>query len=340
MGVGGTARYFVDCTSEEAIRQALVYARDHDLHTHILGGGSNTLVADEGFDGLVIKISLPGISFDRTGSRVLALAGAGEDWDRFVQQTVNRGLGGIECLSGIPGLVGATPVQNVGAYGQEVRTTISGVRAIDRSTLETLTLQPDDCRFGYRTSRFKTEDAGRYVITRITFALMQDALPIVRYPELSEELTKSNDISSLPAGRESLTAVREAVLRIRRRKSMVIDPADPNTKSVGSFFVNPVLSPKEFDALNDRARALGTRLPVAHFPAGSEIKVSAAWLVEQAGFSKGYRRGKAGISEHHSLALVNHGGTTREILDLASAIEASVLEKFGVRLQREPVFLR
>jgi UDP-N-acetylmuramate dehydrogenase len=169
---------------------------------------------------------------------------------------------------------------------------------------------------------------------------MQDALPIVRYPELSEELTKSNDISSLPAGRESLTAVREAVLRIRRRKSMVIDPADPNTKSVGSFFVNPVLSPKEFDALNDRARALGTRLPVAHFPAGSEIKVSAAWLVEQAGFSKGYRRGKAGISEHHSLALVNHGGTTREILDLASAIEASVLEKFGVRLQREPVFLR
>jgi UDP-N-acetylmuramate dehydrogenase len=297
-------------------------------------------VADEGFDGLVVKISLPGISFDRNGITVLAHAAAGEEWDRFVLQTVNQGLGGIECLSGIPGLVGATPVQNVGAYGQEVRTTISEVRVIDRSTLEPLTLSADDCRFEYRTSRFKTDDEERYVITGVTFALKQDAYPTISYPELGEELKKGDDVASLAAGCESLAAVREAVLRIRRRKSMVIDPEDPNTKSVGSFFMNPVLTGEEFDALNNRARALGTRGPVSHFPAGSGIKVSAAWLVEQAGFSKGYRRGRAGISEHHSLALVNYGGTTGEILELASAIEATVLEKFGVQLHREPVLLR
>lgn len=340
MGLGGSARFFVDGTSEEAIRRALGHARSHGLRTHILGGGSNTLVADEGFDGLVVRISLPGVSFDRSGSRVLVHAGAGEDWDLFVLQTVTQGLGGIECLSGIPGLVGATPVQNVGAYGQEVRTTISEVRVIDRSTLDSLTLSADDCRFGYRTSRFKTDDAERYVITRVTFALTRDALPTIRYAELGEELKLGEGIASLPAGRESLMAVREAVLRIRRRKSMVIDPADPNTKSVGSFFMNPVLTRMEFDALNDRARALGSREPVSHFPAGNEIKVSAAWLVERAGFSKGYRRGRAGISEHHSLAIVNHGGTTREILELASSIEATVLEKFGIQLHREPVLLR
>jgi UDP-N-acetylmuramate dehydrogenase len=340
LGLGGNARYFTDCASEENILEALTYARTGGLRIHVLGGGSNTVVADDGFDGLVVKISVPGVSFALKGDSALVRAGAGEDWDRFVGQSVQRGLGGLECLSGIPGLVGATPVQNVGAYGQEVSDVIAGVRVIDRSTLDLLTLTTADCHFDYRQSRFKAEDTDRYIITEVTFALLPQALPTVRYPELDRAIKERVDISSLGRGTESLSAVRATVLQIRRAKSMLIDPADPNTKSVGSFFMNPVVDRAAFTELTTRWMTTGGREEIPHFLFGTAMKISAAWLVEKSGFPRGYRKGGVGISDNHSLALVNRGGTTRELLELAAAIEAAVLRRFGLHLQREPVLLQ
>jgi UDP-N-acetylmuramate dehydrogenase len=337
LGLGGRAHYFSLCSSEEQVREALAYARTHRLRCHVLGGGSNTVFADEGFDGLVIKISIPGVSFHAEGSSLLAQGGAGEGWDAFVVECIQRGAGGLECLSGIPGLLGATPIQNVGAYGQEVSETITSVRAIDRSSLEPVIFEGRDCHFGYRSSRFKTDDANRYVLTRVSFRLPREASPEIRYPELAHALQRRTDFGSLKPGREALSALRTAVLEIRRRKSMVLDPADPNTKSAGSFFVNPVVSPRTFQEIQARWSAMGGTTSVPHFSLGDQVKVPAAWLVEQSGFPRGYRRRGAGISGAHALALINCGGTTGDLLALAGAIEAAVLQTFGLRLQREPV---
>jgi len=273
------------------------------------------------------------------GDGVIVEAAAGEPWDELVARTIGEGLGGLECLSGIPGLVGATPIQNVGAYGQEVSETIVRVTALDRATLEERTFAGSACAFRYRQSRFKSADANRYVITGVTFRLRKDATPAVRYAELQKYFQEQGTKGPRDHGRPALEEVRAAVLTLRRRKSMVIDPTDANSRSAGSFFMNPILAADELEGVRRRWTSAGGKEPMPVFPSDEGTKIPAAWLVEHAGFPKGSRRGGAGISSNHALALVNRGGTTRELLALASAIQEAVMERFGVKLEREPVLM-
>lgn len=320
LGVGGPARFYARVASVDAFATAVARSRARGLPLLVLGGGSNMLVADEGFPGLVVHMSIGGVEV-REGE---VEAGAGESWDGLVAATVARELAGFECLSGIPGLVGATPIQNVGAYGQEVRQTVARVRAYDLTRYELHEFTNEECRFGYRESRFKLEDRGRYVVLSVVYRLAPGGDPAIRYPELERHL----------AGRErpSLADVRDAVLAIRRRKSMVLDPDDPDTRSAGSFFMNPIVPVEIADAID---------LPDApRYPAPDGVKLSAAWLIERAGFARGYRRGNAGISSKHTLAIVNRGGATAvEIAALAREIRDGVHERFGVALVPEPVFV-
>jgi UDP-N-acetylmuramate dehydrogenase len=295
------------------------------------------IFADEGFRGLVIRIEMKGVEFLDDGDSVLVACAAGENWDELVQQCIARGLAGIECLSGIPGSVGATPIQNVGAYGQEVRETIVEVGTIDRQSLDAVTFSNADCRFGYRQSRFKSDEANRYVITGVAFRLRKNGEPTIRYPELQKFIGSSTDLQRFPPGRPQLDAVRAAVVTLRKRKSMVIDPNDPNSRSVGSFFMNPVLPEDDFNIVKTRWHESGRSEPIPTFPTENGIKVPAAWLVEKAGFKKGYRTGGVGVSDNHSLALVNRGGTAKELLDLARAIQEAVHARFGIHLEREPI---
>jgi UDP-N-acetylmuramate dehydrogenase len=341
IGLGGPARHFADAGSVEACRAALAWARDAGVAVHLMGGGSNVVFADDGFRGLVLRVGCRGRAFRPAGrGTVLAEAAAGEEWDDFVRECVGRGLGGLECLSGIPGRAGAAPIQNVGAYGQEVGETIERVCAIDRRTLKDVEFTGSACGFRYRGSRFKGPDRGRYAITSVAFRLPSGARPRVRYADLERELeSRGAPPASLPAGREGLDAVREAVLAVRRRKSMLLDPADPDARSVGSFFENPVLGLEAFRALEARWREGGGTEAVPSFEAegaGGSRKVAAAWLIEQAGFPKGLRRGGVGISSRHALALVNAGGTARELMALAEEIRAGVWRRFGVALELEP----
>jgi UDP-N-acetylmuramate dehydrogenase len=337
IGLGGKARYFASCTTAESIREGLRYANKRSLRVHVLGGGSNTVFGDRGFDGLVLKIDLRGVTRDDHGQAVHVRVAAGEPWDDFVRQCAQSGLGGIECLSGIPGLTGATPIQNVGAYGQEVAETILTVRALERSTLEEVVFARAECQFGYRMSRFKATDADRYIFLEVEFSLQKNAPPVIRYPELRQAIDSAVDLASLPLGTDALSAVRASVLALRRGKSMVIDPADPNTKSVGSFFMNPFISVELYNDVQRRWAASGGTGEVPNFVSGSHRKLPAAWLVEKAGFPRGLRKGGVGVSAKHSLALVNYGGSAQELLTLAAEIQDAVARKFGIQLQREPV---
>ena len=339
IGLGGKAKYFVSCQTVDHVREALRFAREQNLRVHIHGSGSNVVFPDEGFGGLVMRIELKGTFFDE-GEPERVTAAAGEAWDAFVQQCIARHLGGIECLSGIPGLVGATPIQNVGAYGQEVRDTITSVKVIDRRTLESVEFSNSECYFRYRRSRFKSPDFDRYVITEVTFRLRNNGRPDIRYPELQKFIASSTDVQSLPDGEPVLRAAREAVLTLRRRKSMVIDPGDPHSRSVGSFFMNPILSTDQFAELQARWKSPVGGNAIPNFPSGDGVKIPAAWLVENAGFHKGYRSGSVGVSQNHSLALVNYNGTSRELLDLAVRIQTAVHDRFGVMLEQEPVIVR
>jgi UDP-N-acetylmuramate dehydrogenase len=293
----------------------------------LLAGGSNLVVADAGFPGTVVRILTRGI--ERDGD-VLHVA-TGESWDALVALTVAEGLAGIEALSGIPGSVGATPIQNVGAYGQEVSDTIMSVRAVDRMTGETVDLAPEDCGFSYRSSAFK-RDPKRYLVLRVSFALHATGTSRpVRYAELARTLgVEVGDTAPLPA-------VRDAVLTLRRSKGMVLDPADPDTRSAGSFFTNPILDAAQFAAL--RARA-GDDVPGFPEPDG-RVKTSAAWLIDHAGFTKGHGDPQGiAISTKHVLALTNRGtGTTAELVALAQEIARGVAAVFGVTLHPEPVFV-
>ena len=337
IGLGGKARHFVSCQTLDHVRAALHLARERHVRVHVLGGGSNVVFPDNGFDGLVIRIELKGISFKEDGDSVRVVAAAGEEWDALVQQCVSRNLGGVECLSGIPGFVGATPIQNVGAYGQEVRDTITQVNVLERQTLEPIEFSNSDCAFGYRQSRFKSADADRYIVFEVTFRLKKNGRPVIRYPELQTFIASSADPGVLSNGEFALRSVREAVLSLRRKKSMVLDPADPNSRSVGSFFMNPIVSLDELNEVGTRWESLGGHGQIPTFPSGDKFKIPAAWLVEHAGFRKGLRSGGVGVSQHHSLALVNYGGTSRELLDLAARIQTGVHEHFGIMLEREPV---
>lgn len=292
----------------------------------VLGGGSNLLIGDRGFPGLVVHVVIDGVDYAVAGGSTEVTAGAGESWDGLVAAVVGRGLAGVECLSGIPGFVGATPIQNVGAYGQEVAETIVRVEVVDRSTAEVLSIANSECAFGYRDSRFKQADRDRYIVTSVTYRLENDGAPAVRYPELRRHL----EITGVE--QPSLGAVREAVLAIRRRKSMVVDTSDPDSRSAGSFFTNPIVTSEAADQIGIEG--------MPRYPAGDHVKLSAAWLIEQAGFARGHVAGNVGLSTKHTLAIVNRGGgTAREVVALAREIRRRVYDRFGVELVPEPVFV-
>jgi UDP-N-acetylmuramate dehydrogenase len=327
--LGGPASRMVVLESEEDVADIAADAKASGEPLFILGDGSNIVVGDEGFAGLVAKVALRGTAVQRQDSRVLVDVAAGEDWDALVARAADEGWRGIECLSGIPGRVGATPIQNVGAYGWEISQWLTSVRAFDRSCGQFVTMRPSECGLGYRTSVFKRND--RWIVTRVTFAFDQghESLP-VRYAELARALSVAE------GARAPLSRVREAVLGLRRSKGMVVHREDPDSVSVGSFFVNPVLYPSEFGQLEKRA---GER-PPSFDAGGGALKVAAAWLVERAGFVKGFALGRAGISRKHALALINLGGATaREVLALAHAVRDGVWERFGVELEPEPVLV-
>jgi UDP-N-acetylmuramate dehydrogenase len=337
--VGGAARFFVKAETETDVTEALRFARERGLPLFVLGGGSNLLVSDDGFDGLVVQIALRGIRFVEENSDVFVTAGAGEDWDALVERCVEQNLAGFECLSGIPGTVGGTPVQNVGAYGQEVSETIVRVRAIKRESGEIYDLTNADCRFAYRTSIFNDAAAARdkFIVLAVTYRLRQNGEPALRYKDLKKYFAENSE----PV---SLQSIRRAVLKIRRAKSMVIDATDPNSQSAGSFFKNPVVSPAHFIAIEQTAREksliqASENLP--HFAAADEtVKIPAAWLIEKSGFAKGFAMGRAGISVNHTLAIINRGGATaREIVGLMREIQTGVFETFRIALQPEPVLL-
>jgi len=332
LGVGGRARFFVRAESVVDVENAASFARRRKLPLFVLGGGSNLLVSDRGWDGLVLEVGISGIQQRREPSQRFLSAGAGMDWDEFVAYCVARNLGGIECLSGIPGSVGGTPVQNVGAYGQEVSETIVSVLTFDLEENRVRELNATECGFRYRESIFNTSQRGRYIILRVTYRLSSDITPSLRYADLQKYFAGRD-------GTPSLSEVRDAVLAIRTSKGMLLTAGDPDSRSAGSFFKNPVLSAAQHDELVRRAAERGLEVP--SYPALSQQrKVSAAWLVENSGFKKGYVRGKAGISGKHALAIVNLGGATAaDIVALKDEIQAQVEEVWGVRLQPEPVLV-
>lgn len=331
--LGGPARYFVSCDSEEQIISALNFAKEKSLNVFVMSGGSNVIFPDAGYKGLVLKVDNKGIEFNDE----MVTSKAGEEWDNLVAQCVDHGLGYIECLSGIPGSVGSTPIQNVGAYGQEVKDCIVSVKAIDRETLEEVTFNNEECQFSYRNSRFKSEDKDKYIITEVTFRLKQNCIPHIRYGELNRYLS-GIDMGALLPGREKLTILRNAVLEIRKKKSMVIDPNDPDSVSCGSFFINPILDWDEYKKFKKNCRKLELNFP--HFDDPKGKKLSAAWLIENSGFKKGTKHRNVGISKNHSLALVNYGrGTSKEIIELAEKIREGVKQQFLVELHNEPVIV-
>jgi UDP-N-acetylmuramate dehydrogenase len=380
-GTGGPARWFVEAASEEEIVEAAAWAREQGAPLFVLGGGSNLLVSDAGFDGLVLRVGLRGITalhaaeerrlvsghdFSRAvntakttralasegcysdnspvnlpasdhPAQVIYQAAAGEDWDRFVERTVQDNCAGVECLAGIPGTVGGTPVQNVGAYGQEVSSAIERVRAFDLQKHSFVEFEAAECGFSYRRSRFNSADRGRYIVTRVDYRLTPGGAPIVRYADLQRALANTQT-----EGREvSVAEVAAQVRRVRQSKGMLLVEGDPDCRSAGSFFKNPVVS-------EDQLRQISAISQIAppHFPAGAGaenlglVKIPAAWLIEQAGFAKGYALGRAGVSSRHTLALINRGGASAaEILALAKLITRAVEDSFGIRLEMEPVMV-
>jgi len=337
LGVGGPARFYARAGDRDAVEAGAAWAETRGLPLFVLGGGSNVVVADAGFPGLVLHVLPEGIEARNTNGAVYVRAGAGVMWDDLVATAADNGWAGVECLSGIPGRVGATPIQNVGAYGQDVSETITSVETFDVAARKPVTLSNEECGFGYRSSRFKGPDRDRYIILAVEYRLAPGGAPAMRYPDVQRHLAENGMVAP------SLAQVRQAVIQIRRRKSMVLDPADPNARSVGSFFMNPVVSTETCAAVQARAVAAGApgagEMPRWPVPAGG-VKLSAAWLIERAGFRRGHRKGQAAISDNHTLALVNRGGATAsEIIGLAREIRDGVRAAFGVSLVPEPVLV-
>jgi UDP-N-acetylmuramate dehydrogenase len=329
-GIGGPARWFVEADTEATVVEAVEFARERDLPLFVLGGGSNLLVSDEGFPGLVIHIAMRGVEQGEYSPSVGVFSvAAGEDWDTFVCEAVGRGYGGIECLAGIPGTVGGTPVQNVGAYGQEVATVIESVRAFDLACKRFVNLSPEDCGFSYRKSIFNTTAHDRFIVMRVNYRLPYNSKSVVSYPDLIRYF------KNWP-GHPSLAEVSDAVRAIRREKGMLLVPGDPDCASAGSFFKNPVVQREAFERI---AVQFQDKMP--NYSAGDgRVKIPAAWLLDQAGFHKGFIAGKAGISSRHTLALINRGGATaREVAEFRDRIIAAVEAKFGIQLEPEPVWV-
>jgi len=342
--VGGPARRLVHADREADVAEILQESDASQEPLLVLGGGSNLVVGDAGFAGTVLRMETRGIAIEPAtagpgageggGDRVEVTVQAGEEWDAFVERMVAEGLSGVECLGGIPGRVGAVPMQNVGAYGQDVGETIVRVRILERGTGRIVELDREACGFSYRSSAFR----GRTdrVILAVTFALAREALSApIRYAELSRALRVEE------GGRVPLALARETVIRLRRGKGMVLDPSDADTVSAGSFFTNPVLDAAALEALAARVAPIlreGERMPT--FPEAGRTKVSAAWLIERAGFRKGFTKGPVAVSSKHALALTNRGGaTTADLLALAREIRDGVRARFGVTLENEPVMV-
>lgn len=330
--IGGAARFFVSTETEEEVVEAVKFADENDLQIFVLGGGSNVLISDKGFDGLVLQINLRGIEVEKEdGDEVIVSAKAGEDWDEFVKFCVEKNLAGIECLSGIPGFVGGTPIQNVGAYGQEVSETITRVKAFDRKSKEILTLNNDECKFTYRASIFNTTDKNRFIVLQVNYKLKKNGDPKIVYKDL---------IQFFDAKNPDLQETREAVCRIRREKAMLVRQGGLDAQSAGSFFKNPIVSKSQFEKVSETAKKANFG-DVPNFKAdGENVKIPAAWLIEKSGFHKGFQKGNAGLSTKHTLALTNRGdATAAEIIALKDEIQRKVLEIFGIELKTEPIFV-
>src|SRR5512146_95025 len=308
LGVGGPSRWFAEARSEEELRASVEWAGECRLPLFILGGGSNLVVSDAGWPGLTLRVGLRGVKQRNERGRELFEAEAGEDWDALVARAVAANCAGVECLSGIPGTVGGTPVQNVGAYGQDVSETIVGVRALELESGRFRDFANHECGFAYRTSRFNTTDRDRFVITRVTYALTPGGTPKIEYADLKKHFSGQDGVS--------LGEVREAVREIRRSKAMLLVEGDEDCRSAGSFFKNPVVDLATYQRVAEQVAPRGLVPP--RYPAGEgRVKLAAAWLVEQSGFAKGFTSGRVGISRKHALAIVNRGGaTSAEIIAL------------------------
>jgi UDP-N-acetylmuramate dehydrogenase len=361
--IGGTAKYFIEAGDTSSLVDAINWAQAKGLPIFILGGGSNVVIADSGFQGLVIRFNSPAQQAEIFDERhelltveplwrgpksmiyqpwsssghqhLIVKIGAAQDWNEFVRFCVSKNLAGVECLAGIPGNVGATPIQNVGAYGQDVSETIVAVEAFDLQNNCLVEIPASECEFGYRSSRFKHRDRNRFIVTSVSYKLIPDGKPAIRYTELQTYFDERSLREPSPA------LVSSAVYEIRKRKAMVISE-DPDSRSVGSFFVNPTISQAAFIEVRERAGKFlraGQSLPT--FPAANQqVKLSAAWLIERAGITRGYVYGNVGTSTKHALAIINRGnGTAREVIELAELIQVRVLDTFGVELTPEPVFV-
>lgn len=330
--VGGPARYFAEARTIAEIGEAVAFANSQRLALFVLGGGSNLVISDAGWPGLVLRVAVNGVDKRDEDEKILFEVGAGEEWDKFVAEAVARNCAGVECLSGIPGSVGGTPVQNVGAYGQEVSETIESVLVFDLRDNQIREFCNEACGFSYRTSIFNTSERGRYIIVRATYALTPGGDAHVQYADLKKYFA---GWSMKP----TLAETRDAVRRIRAGKGMLITPGDDDCRSAGSFFKNPVLSAEEYGELAARAQA--KKLQVPSYPALDALhKVSAAWLVEHSGFSKGFGTGEVGISRKHALAIVNRGqATAAEIVAFKEQIQQRVEDIWGIRLKAEPVMV-
>jgi len=328
LGIGGEARYSYTAPSAQDLWLAIRWAKAQQLPWMILGGGSNLVFPDSGFPGLVISLGMTDVTVAPRDGQVGWQVAAGVNWDALVAQTVAHNHAGIECLSGIPGQVGAAPIQNIGAYGQELAQVLTRVQVLDVETGGVEWMAASECGLAYRTSRFKHgRDVGRFVVLAVDLLLNPDGSPTLRYPDLLRRL----------AADASLAQTRDAVLAVRREKSMVADRADPNAWSCGSFFTNPIISDGDYAAF--LKRDVGEH---PHYPAGiGQVKLSAAWLIQHAGFTRGYVKGGVGLSEKHCLAIINRGaGTAAEIMALKDELQAGVYKRFGIALEPEPVIVK
>jgi UDP-N-acetylmuramate dehydrogenase len=330
--VGGPARYFAEATTIAEVSQAVAFSQSRNLPLFVLGGGSNLVIADAGWPGLVLKIGITGINHRHGHDEVVFEAGAGEDWDKFVGMVVAHNIAGLECLSGIPGSVGGTPVQNVGAYGKEAADAIESVLALDLRDGQVHELCKEACGFSYRTSIFNTTERGRYIIVQVNYTLKHGGEAYIAYADLKKYFAGWNE-------KPTVANVRDAVRKIRAGKGMLITAGDDDCRSAGSFFKNPILSAEQYQALTARAAAKNLQIP--SYPAlEAQKKVSAAWLVEHSGFSRGYGNGTVGISRKHALAIVNRGSATAaDVLALKDDIQQRVDEIWGIVLEPEPVFV-
>ncbi len=347
LGLGGETDYFFSFQSVESLITALKIGVETKREILILGGGSNLVVPDKKFHGIVLQNKLGGINYFEKKNKVYLEVGAGVVWDDFVTFCIERNFVGVECLSGIPGSVGATPIQNVGAYGQEVAQVIQSVDCLNRNTFTVQNFTKRECKFSYRNSIFKETLKNQFVILKVCFVLKKKSQVKIHYQELEKKIKQEKEYSKNLSLHEQLQFIRSVVLDLRKKKSMLVDPKDIHSRSAGSFFINPILNYSQVQYLKIQAKKLGVdrELPIYPFftfnmtSLSYKYKVSAAWLIEAAGFSKGYKKGGIGISKNHALALVNYNGSTSQLLSLAKEIQSKVYETFHIHLNFEPVIL-